>query len=107
VAGYEIHHGQVERRRGTRPWLCLDGEPEGATAVGPRPALGSSLHGLFEADGLRAALLGAVAARRGRTLQPSGISFAAARGAQLDRLADLVEHHLDLTAIDRLIQESA
>jgi adenosylcobyric acid synthase len=107
VAGYEIHHGQVERRRGTRPWLCLDGEPEGATAAGLRPALGSSLHGLFEADGLRAALLGAAAARRERTLQPSGVSFAAARGAQLDRLADLVEHHLDLTAIDRLIQESA
>lgn len=25
--------------------------------------------------------------------------------AELDRLGDLVEHHLDLTAIERLIQE--
>lgn len=56
---------------------------------------------------LRAALLGAAARRRGRTLQASGVSFAVTRERQLDRLADLVEDHLDLTAIDRLIQESA
>jgi adenosylcobyric acid synthase len=91
VTGYEIHHGRVARRAGARPWLCLDGEPEGAKAAGPRIVLGSSLHGLFEADGLRAALLAAAARRRGRSHPPSGVSFAAARTSQLDRLADLVE----------------
>jgi len=31
------------------------------------------------------------------------VSFAAAREAQFDRLADLVEAHLDMAAIERLI----
>jgi adenosylcobyric acid synthase len=107
VAGYEIHHGEVACHRGARPWLCLDGEPEGATTTGARPVFGTSLHGIFEADGLRAALLAAAARRRGRSHPPSGVSFAAARERQLDRLADLVEDHLDLIVIERLIQESA
>jgi adenosylcobyric acid synthase len=67
----------------------------------PRPVLGTSLHGLLEADRFRAALLARVA---GTTAGTPGVSFAAARQAQVDRLADLVEAHLDLAAIDRLIQ---
>ena len=105
VHGYEIHHGRVEPAGACDPWLCLDGEPEGATTADAR-LLGTSLHGLLESDDVRAALLRAVARRRGRDWEPSGASFAAAREAQLDRLGDLVEEHLDLTTIDRLIQEA-
>jgi cobyric acid synthase len=39
-------------------------------------------------------------------VEPSGVSFAAAREAQLDRLADMLEAHLDLAAIDSLIKEA-
>lgn len=112
VTGYEIHHGRMARGPASRPWLCLDqqegegAEPEGAIGDGPRLVLGSSLHGLFEADEFRAALLATVARRRGRRdLPTSSTSFAAAREAQLDRLGDLVVHHLDLPALGRLIRE--
>jgi adenosylcobyric acid synthase len=67
--------------------------------------LGTSLHGLLECDELRRALLARVASRRERPWRPGPSSFAAARDAQIDRLADLVETHLDLGAIDRLIEE--
>jgi adenosylcobyric acid synthase len=61
------------------------------------------LHGLFEADAFRAAVL--TAAGRGDPAWASaGTSYAAAREAQLDRLGDLVEEHLDLAAIERLIE---
>jgi adenosylcobyric acid synthase len=64
---------------------------------------GTSLHGLFESDGFRTAFLAAVATRRGKTFVPSGVSFAAAREAQFDRLADLVGAHLDMPALEQLI----
>ena len=94
VSGYQIHHGRV---RSGQPWIALDDaygeEPEGA--VDDR-FFGTALHGLFEDDGFRTAFLG---------IEPSGVSFAAAREAQLDRLADLLEAHLDLAAVEALIKE--
>ncbi|HLF41853.1 MAG TPA: cobyric acid synthase, partial [Acidimicrobiia bacterium] len=114
VTGYQIHHG---RTAPANPWVTLDDDhddraaaggagPEGAASDDGR-VLGTSLHGLFESDGFRAAFLAEVARRRHKTFTPSGVSFAAAREAQFDRLADLLEAHADLSAIDRLIAEAA
>jgi adenosylcobyric acid synthase len=107
VTGYQIHHG---RTASEAPWISLDDEwgtqREGAVND-EASVLGTSLHGLFEGDGFRTAFLAAVAARRGRTFAPSGVSFAAAREAQFDRLADLVEDHLDMPAIEKLIAAGA
>jgi adenosylcobyric acid synthase len=105
VRGYEIHHGRTTLGPAARPWLHLDGGPEGARTCIERSVLGTNLHGVLEADAFRQSLLGAVARHRGRRWTPSAVSFAAAREQQIDRLADLVEAHLDLAAIDRLIQE--
>jgi adenosylcobyric acid synthase len=98
VAGYEIHHG---RTAAANPWLVLDDEPEGAAAG---RCLGTSLHGLFEEDGFRGAFLQLVAARRGRPFTPSAVSFAAAREAQIDRIADMVGAHLDMPRIEALLR---
>ncbi|GAC1477002.1 MAG: cobyric acid synthase [Acidimicrobiales bacterium] len=108
VAGYEIHHGVVELDAGTEPWLELDdvcgravdgcGNPE----VGPW--VGTTLHGLLESDGFRSALVQAIAARRGKRWEPAGVSFGTAREAQFDRLADAVEAHLDIPALEDLIR---
>ena len=95
VTGYQIHHGRVTA---ADPWITLD-DAYGAHPEGSRSGRfsGTTLHGLFEDDGFRAAFLG---------LQPSGVSFAAAREAQLDRLADMLEAHLDLAAIETLLKEA-
>jgi len=104
VHGYEIHHG-VTARGAVAPWLDLDGEADGACHE-TRGVFGTNLHGLFEADEFRRRFLLDVARRGGVTYTPVPTSFAAARDAQLDRLADLLEEHLDMAAIDRLIQEA-
>ncbi len=106
VSGYQIHHGRVTREESARPWVQLDdvygSESEGAAVDG---VVGTTLHGLFEEDGFRAAFLADVARRRQKTFVPAGVSFAAAREAQIDRLADLLESHLDLAAVEALIKE--
>ncbi len=105
VGGYEIHHGRV-RRSGDEPWLTIDGAPEGSV----REAIwGTHVHGLLESDEFRRAWLTQVAARAGRTgFRPApDTSVAAVRAAQLDLLADLIEQHVDLDALDTLIARGA
>jgi adenosylcobyric acid synthase len=101
VRGYEIHHGRVVRC-GDPP--LLDGEGSDAGAV-----LGTHWHGLLENDGFRRALLQRFATQAGRSgfrVAPD-TSFAAARAAQLDLLADLVEAHLDTAALAHVIGHGA
>ena len=106
LTGYQIHHGRTVSQS---TWMALDdhwgAEPDGARSPDGR-VLGTTLHGLFESDGFRAAFLAGVAHRRGKPFVPAGVSFAAAREAQLDRLADLVEAHLDTAAVEALIKEA-
>ncbi len=105
VHGYEIHHGRVTRTADSA-WLTIDGAPEGSA----REAIwGTHVHGLLESDEFRRAWLTEVAARAGRTgftVAPD-TSVAAVRSAQLDLLADLVEQHVDRTALDHLIRAGA
>jgi adenosylcobyric acid synthase len=102
VTGFQIHHGRTTAA--DEPWAMLDD----SYGMGPDGGIegrfgGTSLHGVFEEDGFRGAFLAAAAARRGKVWQPSGVSFAAAREAQLDRLADVLEAHMDLPALDALL----
>lgn len=101
VCGYQIHHGRVHGGDG---WIALDDtygtEREGA---GCGRFWGTTLHGLLEEDGFRSAFLSQVAPG----FVVSGASFIAARHSRLDRLADLIETHLDMPAISRLIAEAS
>ena len=97
VRGYEIHHGVAEVAGGR-------GEPfpGGCRTVA---VWGTTWHGTLENDQFRRAFLTEVAALAGRdfTVAPD-TSFAAARQARLDTLADLVAAHLDTAAVSRLIE---
>jgi adenosylcobyric acid synthase len=96
AAGYEIRHGRVERRGG-EPVV----EDEGCRVDG---VAGLSWHGALEHDDFRRALLGRVAAARGRRFVPGTTPFASARAARLDVLGDLVEAHLDTERLGALIE---
>ncbi|WP_433665432.1 cobyric acid synthase [Nocardia sp. CA-128927] len=105
VHGYEIHHGRVVGN-GDPAWLDINGEPEGSVRG---PLWGTHLHGLFESDDFRRAWLGSVAAAAGRTgfVAAEDTSVAAVRSTQLDMLADLIEHNLDLAQLERLLTDGA
>jgi adenosylcobyric acid synthase len=116
VTGYEIHHGRVTRGAEARPWLRLGDtygiEDEGAVdpeadRAGVGAVFATSLHGLFEEDGFRGAFLTDVARRRGKEFVPVARSFAQARERQIDCLADMVDAHIDMAAIEALIKEGS
>jgi adenosylcobyric acid synthase len=115
LAGYRIHHGRVtathDAARAAAPWLVADdGEVLGwhaADRAASQVAIaGTTLHGLFESDGLRAEVLRWAAARAAKQWAPSCVDFAAARQARLDRIADAIEAHLDLDRLTALIGEA-
>ncbi len=104
IVGYEIHHGRTDP---VDPWVVTEHGAEGSAAGGGAVA-GTSVHGLFEADGFRRAFLAGVARRAGLAWDPGpAVSFAAAREARIDRIADTLEAHLDLGAVHTLLKASA
>ena len=106
VSGYEIHHGRPLDQAGTPLVRLPSGEGEGAL-VGS--VAGTHWHGLFENDAFRRRFLRWAARRAGRDGFESAAdtSFAEVREAQLDLLGDLVEEHLDVDALMRLLEGGA
>lgn len=85
ASGYEIHHGRISRGAGAQEFL-------GGASTGQ--VFGTMWHGSLEGDQLRAAFL-----HHALGLEPSGVSFPAARERRLDLLGELVEEHLDVDAL--------
>jgi adenosylcobyric acid synthase len=107
VTGYRIHHGRVAADdSAARPWLVDDdGAPLGWFSD---RVLGTTLHALFENDRLRRAILGWAASRSGQTPPVARpFSFADAREARIDRIADTLEANLDLDRVFALIERGA
>lgn len=107
VSGYEIHMGRTEPVGLAEPLLLLEergerpsGEVDGATSADGW-IVGSYLHGLFDNDGLRAAVLANLAARKGRARSGAPARFD--RGAEYDRLADVVRSSLDMPLLRRIV----
>jgi adenosylcobyric acid synthase len=102
VSGYEIRHGQPGPLAGetVEPWFVFEGGscPEGVADVNDR-TWATSLHGVFENDGLRATLLAEVAARRGKEFIPASATFTQAREEMIDLVADATEDHLNLDVL--------
>ena len=105
VTGYEIHMGVTSGPALARPalWLAHGNEaaatrPDGAVSHDGQ-ILGTYVHGLFDAPAALSALL-AWAGLDAATLEGAGqIDLAARREADLDRLADSIEAHIDLAAL--------
>lgn len=103
IAAYEIHMGSTvhggepmfELREGGE--LLRDG-----CVAGTGPVMGSYLHGLFENESLRAALVDWLAGRRG-IQAPKGEGAVAGREAEYDRLADSLRRHLEMGSLLRIL----
>ncbi len=98
LSGYVIHHGRFDAE-GDGAFIGPDGERDGAVRGS---IVGTMTHGILANPGLRRALLLTLAARRGlpprrKAPEPPEPSD------RYDRLADHLEAHLDVAALDRLV----
>lgn len=96
VSGYEIHAGVSAGPALARPAVVLDdGRGDGALSADGQ-VMATYLHGLFEQPAACAALLAWAGLREARQ-----VDYHARRERDIERLADLVEAHLDT----RLLRE--
>lgn len=97
VQGYEIHAGRSHGKALAQPFALLDGgEADGALSNDGQIA-GTYLHGLFEHPEASAALL-----RWAGQEQAAALDYPALRARDIERLADLVEQHLDTNKLLKL-----
>jgi adenosylcobyric acid synthase len=92
VEGYEIHLGLSSGSDCSRPFVMLDGRPDGASSRDGR-VQGTYVHGLFTGDAFRQAWLANFGIG-------SSLAYDARIEATLDALADHLEAHVD---IDRIL----
>lgn len=97
VSGYEIHAGVTVGAALERPAVRLsDGRCDGAISADGQ-ILSTYLHGLFEAPQSSVALL-----RWAGLADVQSVDYHALREADIERLADLVERHLDTARLREL-----
>lgn len=97
VSGYEIHAGVSRGPALQRAAACLDdGRSDGARSADGQ-IIATYLHGLFETPAACGALL-----RWAGLEEVQVVDYHALRERDIERLADLVEHHLDTGALRQL-----
>lgn len=97
VSGYEIHAGVTSGAALERPAVHLDdGRHDGAQSADGQ-ILGTYLHGVFETPAACSALL-----RWAGVRAVQEVDYHALRERDIERLADLVEQHLDTALLRRL-----
>jgi adenosylcobyric acid synthase len=97
VQGYEIHAGVSQGPALERPAVRLDdGRCDGAISADGQ-IIGTYLHGLFESSAASSALL-----RWAGLAEVQTVDYHALRELDIERLADLVERHLDTRLLRQL-----
>ncbi|QHD08303.1 cobyric acid synthase [Pseudomonas sp. R76] len=97
VSGYEIHAGVTAGNALSRAAVLLDdGRTDGAQSEDGQ-ILGTYLHGLFETPAACSALL-----RWAGLQEVQEVDYHALRERDIERLADLVENHLDTDLLRKL-----
>lgn len=99
LRGYEIHAGVSRGRALERPAAMLEGRrPDGAISDDDH-LLGTYLHGLFEAPDACEALLEWAGLR-----DPQKVDYMTVREGAIERIADSVAEHLDMSRILGLLE---
>lgn len=104
LSGYEIHVGRTEYLEGSTPFAEIlrmgDSRPhhDGCVSHDGR-VFGTYLHGIFDLDTFRHQLLRAARRAVGLNEPVTVTNWQSLRRAAMDRLADTVETHLDMSAI--------
>jgi adenosylcobyric acid synthase len=98
VGGYEIHVGRTEYLEGSQPFAHLHSGRDGCVAASGR-VFGTYLHGIFDEDAFRHALVACARASAGLAGAEPGSDWKQSRERALDDWATHVEDALDMPRI--------
>ncbi len=100
ASGYQIHMGTTRLHGKTQPLFRIAGsaDTDGAYAES-LPVWGTYLHGVFDTPSFRRSWLRSIGWDSG--MRP--VSLAEKREEELERLADIIEEHLDMKLLDSII----
>jgi len=93
IRGYEMHIGRSTGPALDRPFLKLEGRPEGAVSEDGQ-IIGCYVHGLFADDTFRQDFL-----RQLGTRIAASVAYERQVETTLDQLAEHLEHHLDMDSL--------
>ncbi len=93
IHGYEIHNGITEGAALSRPMLVLNGHGDGAISDDDQ-IMGGYLHGLFDNADAATAILHWAGLPHGQA-----VDYDAHRQRDLDRLAAMIDHSLDMETL--------
>lgn len=111
IRGYEIHMGETIRGPGAEPLFLIverNGQEvrveDGAISSDSR-VWGTYLHGVFDNDGFRTAIIRLLRKRKGiqTPARNQSVQFEKWKQEQYDRLADLLMEHLDMKKVFEII----
>lgn len=97
ISGYEIHAGVTKGLGLKRPVCQLELGPDGAISD-DNLIMGTYVHGLFEMPSACQDILAWAGLKNGQA-----IDYEALREADIDRLADMIEQHMDTKALNQLL----
>ena len=101
ITGYEIHMGESEQLEKGHVFTSLEGSPDGCFKDN---AAGSYLHGIFDEEDFREALLKLICARKGIAYtKGKGKSYQEYKEEQYDLLADGVRKAVDMERIYQIL----
>jgi cobyric acid synthase CobQ len=100
VWGYEIHHGRSQRLGPSSSLIALDSG--GVDGVAEGACWGTYLHGIFDSDAFRRAVIDGWRVRKGLP-RLGAIQATYDIEAELNRLADVVRESLDLGAVYQMM----
>jgi len=112
LTGYEIHMGRTQFQTPVDPAFTIITRSDELLTVSDGAVsanglvMGTYMHGIFDNDGYRRAVLNALRVRKG--LSPIGIiqNTQARKEAAYDRLADVVRQSMNIDRVYRLMNES-
>lgn len=96
IHGYEIHAGESQGHALSLPFCQLEQGADGAISADGQ-IIGTYVHGLFEMQDTLAALLEWAGLEK-----PDSFDYHALRDREIDRLADLIDQHMDTATLNKL-----
>ena len=103
IRGYEIHMGITRGESGLFKLNRLASGTEVDDGSIKENVWGTYLHGIFDTDGFRHALLNYLRERRGFLRRAGGVNYQELKERNLDRWAKMLSEHLDMKALEALI----